>query len=98
MQKKLFPLVLAIVITACNNQPPAATAAEKMKAMPVKDSTASRYTRAMVVNQKDLACGMPLMAGLEDTCHYQGKAYGFCSKGCKEEFLANPTAYLAPKK
>ena len=98
MQNKLLPVFFAIVIAACNNQPPEATAAEKMKAMPVKDSTTSRYTPAMVDNKKDPACGMPLTAGLEDTCHYRGKAYGFCSKECKAEFVKDPTAYLAPKK
>lgn len=47
---------------------------------------------------KDLACGMPLSAGIGDTAHYQGKLYGFCSKECKEEFLKNPAAYLVSSK
>ena len=44
---------------------------------------------------KDLACGMPIRAGLEDTAHYGGKLYGFCSKECKDAFLKAPATYLA---
>lgn len=47
---------------------------------------------------KDPACGMPLRAGLEDTTHYKGKLYGFCSKECKEAFLKDPASYLAQAK
>ena len=49
-------------------------------------------------NKKDLACGMPLTAGVEDTVHYKGKLYGFCSTECKEEFLKNPEGHLAENK
>ncbi len=47
---------------------------------------------------KDPTCGMPLKYGLEDTLHYKGKLYGFCSKECKEEFLKDPVSYLAKAK
>ena len=47
---------------------------------------------------KDPACGMPLTAGLEDTTHYKGKLYGFCSKECKEAFLKDPSSYTAKLK
>src|SRR5579872_5985866 len=49
-------------------------------------------------NKKDLSCGMPLTAGVEDTVHYKGKLYGFCSSECKEEFLKNPEGHLAENK
>jgi YHS domain-containing protein len=61
------------------------------------DSSAAKYTVDMVDNKRDYSCGMPVSAGLEDTCHYKGKAYGFCSKECKEEFLKSPKQYLAEK-
>ena len=48
-------------------------------------------------NAKDLVCGMPLQAGVGDTAQYNGKVYGFCSKGCKDEFKKNPATYLATK-
>lgn len=44
--------------------------------------------------KKDLACGMPLAAGIEDTAHYKGKVYGFCSKECKDDFLKNPEGFV----
>lgn len=46
-------------------------------------------------NTKDPVCGMPIKAEIVgDTCHYQGKVYGFCSKGCKEEYFKNPKYYV----
>ena len=53
------------------------------------------FTSDMVVNTKDYACGMPISAGISDTCHYEGKIYGFCSAECKAEFQKNPVKYLA---
>ncbi len=46
-------------------------------------------------NKKDFVCGMPITAGIADTVHYNGKVYGFCSTGCKDEFLKNPSAYIS---
>lgn len=46
-------------------------------------------------NAKDFVCGMPIKAGIADTVHYNGKLYGFCSTGCKDEFKKNPLAYLS---
>ena len=62
--------------------------------VPVKtmDSAKAKYTRDMVDNKKDPSCGMPLTAGIEDTVHYNGKVYGFCSDECKQIFLKNPVA------
>lgn len=48
-----------------------------------------------VENTKDPFCGMPINTGVADTAHYNGKIYGFCSPGCKREFVKNPGAYLA---
>ncbi|PVD53607.1 4-methyl-5(B-hydroxyethyl)-thiazole monophosphate biosynthesis protein [Terrimonas sp.] len=46
-------------------------------------------------NKKDFVCGMPISAGIADTVHYNGKVYGFCSTGCKDEFKKNPSAYVS---
>ncbi len=46
----------------------------------------------MVNNKKDPSCGMPMTAGIEDTVHFHGKVYGFCSDECKQIFLKNPAA------
>ena len=44
--------------------------------------------------KKDLSCGMPLTAGLEDTAVYKGKYYGFCSPECKADFIKNAADYI----
>jgi YHS domain-containing protein len=51
----------------------------------------------MVVNEKDYTCGMPVTAGISDTCHYEGKAYGFCSAECMAEFKKDPAGNIAKK-
>jgi YHS domain-containing protein len=91
-------LIIAIVVTAmasCNNQKPADTKTDS------SDSSMrvvkAKYTLNMVDSKIDLSCGMPLTAGIEDTCHYKGKVYGFCSKECKDEFVKNPAAAIKEK-
>ena len=95
-----FAIVLASLFTACKQK---GDAASNVALKPSADSTATvdttkKYKIAMVANKYDPSCGMPLTAGLEDTVHYQGKAYGFCSKECKSEFLRNPKGYVAKMK
>jgi YHS domain-containing protein len=81
-----FMIALACT-TACHQNPKA----EMVRvAIPTNDSVKIRYTKEMVDNKKDPSCGMPLSAGIEDTVHYNGKAYGFCSKECKDIFLKDP--------
>ncbi len=59
-----------------------------------EDSVTS-YDISLVDNKKDPTCGMPVTAGISDTAHYDNKVLGFCSTGCKEEFLKNPKANIA---
>jgi YHS domain-containing protein len=59
-----------------------------------EDSVTS-YDISLVDNKKDPTCGMPVTAGISDTAHYDNKVLGFCSAGCKEEFLKNPKANIA---
>ncbi len=47
----------------------------------------NRFVNIHLASKYDTSCGMPLSAGLEDTLHYNNKVYGFCSQGCKEEFI-----------
>ena len=90
-------LSILLLISACSQQTEKsnATATEKPASMTVAESP--KYTTDMVVNTKDYACGMPVRAGISDTCQYEGKAYGFCSTECKNEFLKDPKKYLATK-
>jgi YHS domain-containing protein len=95
MKKFIFITLVIFATAACNNQRSAET-----KTSPA-DSTLkavkAKYTVNMVDNKIDLSCGMPLTAGIEDTCHYNGKVYGFCSKECKDEFLKNPAGAIKEK-
>jgi YHS domain-containing protein len=91
MKHVLVSSLIIIALFACKQQE------EKKAEMPVVHTDSIKYTPAMVVNEKDYACGMPVTAGILDTCHYEGKAYGFCSTECKNEFLKDPKKYLTNK-
>lgn len=82
---------------SCHQKPSDSSQNRENQQGKIKD-TLPRYTTEMVVNKKDFICGMPVKAGIEDTAHVNGKAYGFCSKECKDEFLKNPTAYISANK
>ena len=87
-RKSLYPILLFTGIMVACNQP-----AEPKTITVVgnhADSVKPKYTQAMVDNRKDPSCGMPVSAGIEDTAHYGGKVYGFCSVECKNQFLKNP--------
>lgn len=84
-------LVIPIVLltSSCNQQPKEA-AAFHSPAYSASDTAKPKFTRDMVDNLKDPSCGMPLTAGIDDTLHYNGKVYGFCSDECRDEFKKNP--------
>jgi YHS domain-containing protein len=96
---KLIYLISASILflASCSNNDE-----KKVETTPASTSTemskeASLYTPEMVVNKEDYTCGMPVSAGISDTCHVDGKAYGFCSAECKDEFLKDPKKYLSKK-
>ncbi len=91
----LFAVAMSLLLTACGNN--TATNSAKMDSATTiiaQDSTVS-YDISLVNNKKDPTCGMPVTAGISDTAHYDNKVLGFCSAGCKEEFLKNPKANIA---
>jgi YHS domain-containing protein len=80
-------IILTGIFFSCNQKPnPATTSVEFHKS----DSIQKKFTASMVDNKKDPSCGMPLTAGIEDTAHYNGRVYGFCSDECKQIFLKDP--------
>jgi YHS domain-containing protein len=100
MRRILFYLfsASAIIFSACNNNQSDKSSNIEQPDSTQKGSTAAvdsakkKITVAMVDNKKDPNCGMPVTAGIEDTVHYKGKVYGFCSDECKQAFLKNPDA------
>ena len=59
----------------------------------VKKLAKRDFSGIQFASKKDLSCGMPLTAGLEDTTVYKGKYYGFCSSECKADFIKNAAVY-----
>lgn len=90
-----------VVLSACANQQSAVDNKEQATISSMDSSienTATEQFKQVVFDaKKDLVCGMPTSAGVSDTLHYKDKVYGFCSKECKDEFVKNPSAYLAAK-
>ena len=67
---------------------------KKTSTAPVPGLSA-KYKIAQLTDRKDYVCGMTLNEEtLSDTTLYNGKVYGFCNVGCKDEFRKNPTTYL----
>jgi YHS domain-containing protein len=95
-------VLLLIVLFSCNSQqkdtidhvhPSTDTA------MTTHAANAEKLYQDVEFDSKyDLSCGMPLTAGLTDTVHYKGKVYGFCSTGCREDFLKNADSLVAKVK
>jgi YHS domain-containing protein len=96
MKKLIYVIAVLIAATACNIQKKVEPAA--IAPLVLKDTVTHKFTAKDVVNTKDYICGMPVTAGIEDTVHYKGKVYGFCSAGCKEDFAKSPKTYLTAKK
>ena len=86
----------SIFLMACGGNSSSTTTTTSMDSTVVaaEDSVIS-YDISLVDNKKDPTCGMPVTAGISDTAHYDNKVVGFCSAGCKEEFLKNPKANIA---
>lgn len=84
-----FILILCLFVAGCSQNPKVEM---NSAVIPGTDTLKKKFTSDMVDNKKDPSCGMPVTAGIEDTVHYNGKVYGFCSDECKQQFLKNPVA------
>lgn len=40
-------------------------------------------------------CGAPVDPRTAPSASYRDEAYHFCSEGCRDQFLANPSAFVA---
>ena len=104
MRRVLISFILVIILVSCSNNSPSEN-------MPMDRSTKSTYSTAAsrhgaansfklssihLAVDIDTTCGMPLSAGITDTMSHQGKIYGFCSPGCKQELAALVTSQSQP--
>lgn len=89
--------LFAVISCNTNNTKPVVSTPITAPRKIIVDAVRVKYTASMVANKKDFACGMPVTAGIEDTCHYKGKVFGFCSKECMDEFLKKPESFLTAK-
>ncbi len=82
----------ALFIIACGSNSETKTDASATPETTVAtDTTASAATPSMTCSNKTCpGCGMELNGKCADTCSYEGKTIGFCSKECKEECMKDP--------
>jgi YHS domain-containing protein len=97
MKNTIIALSFMVISVACSNNKQNEAIENKPVEMESSLEENSHFKPEMVVNTTDFACGMPVSAGISDTCHFEDKAYGFCSAECKAEFQKEPTKYLAAK-
>jgi len=90
-------LLISLLFTACSHKSNNSDAVAQARAKEQTAMSENKYPGIDFASKKDLACGMPLSAGVDDTAHYNGKIYGFCSTECKDTFLKNPAKYLVKK-
>jgi YHS domain-containing protein len=95
IRKTLIAMLMLGALACSNNQETSKETPQEN--MQVQEAVEAKYTPDMVVNEKDFTCGMPVTAGISDTCHFEGKAYGFCSAECMAEFKKDPAGNIAKK-
>jgi YHS domain-containing protein len=95
MSLGLLVFTCSIFLMACGNNSATATTTMDTTTIAASEDSVISYDISLVDNKKDPTCGMPVTAGISDTAHYDNKVLGFCSAGCKEEFLKNPKANIA---
>lgn len=88
MAIKLFLCCIGVVLLfACSNnkkQPDQLSVPEKVA---MSDEAGITLTEGMLFSHTDTICGMDIGNEPEDTLTYHGKLFGFCSSGCKDDFI-----------
>lgn len=56
--------------------------------------TAERKERDMATPDQCPVCNMPVDPQTAPAADYQGQDYYFCSEGCNERFLLDPSRYV----
>lgn len=99
MKKHNFILIVSVVLgaltfNACQGNTPQNTQ-KQVTTAPVS-ATESTDTQNWATDI-DVVCKMSVDQTVEDTVHYGGQIYGFCSSSCKEKFQESPTQYMVSK-
>lgn len=81
----------ALLLTACKQN----TAAPSQTAPSEQPSATTGGESLPWATDRDLVCDMKVAQNTEDTVHYAGKIYGFCSSSCKASFLESPSKYVS---
>lgn len=92
--KRLLFLFAAITFASCQQKQ---TEPEAKTAPALEQTTTEVKATIQLASNEDPVCKMSVESGYSDTTMYEGKIYGFCNPGCKEEFLKDPTSYLSVK-
>jgi len=85
-----FFCLVGVALCSCGNL----AKGETKSTAPAPKKTIDIQVASMAI-KNDPVCGMPLKQGeIGDTTTYEGKVYGFCGTGCKDEFVKSPPQYL----
>ena len=97
MKNHSFILLLlgVVLLAACKHQTPSNTTSGQTA---TEQPAAGQAATVALDNTIDPICEMSVDGTVEDTVHYQGKVYGFCSEHCKKEFMEEPGKYLSAMK
>ncbi|MBL7783979.1 MAG: YHS domain-containing protein [Saprospiraceae bacterium] len=82
-----------VLLAACKHQTPSNTTQTT-----TEQPATEKASTVVLDNTIDPICEMSVDGTAEDTVHYQGKVYGFCSEHCKKEFMEEPGKYLSAMK
>lgn len=80
-------------LTSCNPDPKPEQKSAPITKTVIKEQGIKLEAGALSSNL-DPVCGMSISESMEDTASFNGKLFGFCSSGCKVDFLKEPGNYV----
>jgi YHS domain-containing protein len=89
--KALFFIATLSLLAGCAEQ---GNKKVEGKMPPTEKTSGIKVEAALLAQKTDPVCDMDVTKEQADTATYNGKLYGFCGTGCKEEFLKAPQDYL----
>ena len=90
--KYIFCLLI-VGLFSCNNSNE--TTKKELNLDNSKKTAITPYSKNMVNNNIDPVCDMSIENAINDTAHFNEKVIGFCSEGCKKDFVNNADKYIA---